>query len=287
MTDDVLVRAPAKVNIGLNVLKKREDGYHNIESIFQTVGLFDELSVSLAANDGVCLIECPGMQLPESNTLTKAYHAFCSLTGIRYGIKVFLDKRIPAGGGLGGGSSDAAALLKALERLNGVHLTADQKNSIAAKVGSDVFFFLHCNESDKACALVSGRGEVVEDILPRNDLHFVLIFPDVSSSTQEAYALLDDAYNSGRVVSCPSFNELKGLYAQSVEKWTFANSFTPALVDRYPVIGEALRDIKEFGADWSEMSGSGATVFGVFKTQLAAQKAVLECQKKWKCVIAH
>ncbi len=289
MSEDIFVQAPAKVNIGLNVLKQRGDGFHNIESIFQTVNLFDDLKVGGLPDDNKCLVDCPQMSLPESNTLTKTYEAFCSLTGIRRGVRVLLDKRIPSGGGLGGGSSDAASFLKALEMLNGVNLTAAQENSIAAQVGSDVFFFLGSNakKNESSCALVSGRGEVVEPFTARSDLYFVLIFPEVHSSTKEAYALVDQAYNSGCVVPCSSFNELKGMYAQPVKKWTFANSFTPALVNKYPAIGNALRDIKECGADWAEMSGSGATVFGVFSTEVAAREAVAECQKKWKCVIAH
>lgn len=289
MSGDIFVKAPAKVNIGLKVLERRADGYHDIESIFQTVDLYDELKVCLIPEENVCRILCEDMQLPESNTLTKTYEAFCAATGKKTGVQVSLKKRIPSGGGLGGGSSDAAYFLVALAELNHLELTESLKDEVASKVGSDVFFFLHCNVDPKkgGCALVSGRGEVVQPIDPRADLYFLLIFPDVHSSTKEAYSLVDDAYKAGCEISCPPFEELKSLYSKPVEEWDFANSFTPALVNKYPVIGDALKDIKECGADWAEMSGSGATVFGVFKTELAAKNAVLKCQKKWKCVIAH
>ncbi|WP_407428386.1 4-(cytidine 5'-diphospho)-2-C-methyl-D-erythritol kinase, partial [Treponema sp.] len=160
---------------------------------------------------------------------------------------------------------------------------------VAGEVGSDVFFFLKSGffQNGRGCALVSGRGEIVEPVTPRTNLSFLLIFPEVHSSTKEAYSLVDKAHESGRSVICPDFSELKSLYYGSVKEWNFANSFTPAIVSQYPAVGEALRDIKKYGADWAEMSGSGATVFGVFESDLAAKKAFEECHKKWKCVLTH
>lgn len=288
MFSDVCVKAPAKVNIGLKVLKKRADGFHNIESIFQTIDFADELKVH-RISEPKCVINCAQMRLPLENTLTKTYTAFRSITGIDFGIDVELHKVLPAGGGLGGGSSDGASLLKALADLAGIELTHSLADSVAEQVGSDVFFFLHSGffQKGRGCALVSGRGEVVEPIDPRTDLSFLLIFPGIHSSTAEAYSLVDEAYESGKEVLCPEFAELRRFYYDSVDAWEFANSFTPVLIEKYPLIGEALEDILECGADWADMSGSGATVFGVFESKSAAEKAFLKCQKKWKCVLAH
>ena len=111
MSAEVRVLAPGKVNFNLNVLPPRADGFHNIESIFQTVSLFDELTVCLEKGYNTCAVECQEMTLPESNTITSAYSAFCSLTGFNQSVKVNLVKKIPSGGGLGGGSSDAAAVV--------------------------------------------------------------------------------------------------------------------------------------------------------------------------------
>ena len=288
MSFDVCIKAPAKVNIGLKVLKKRADGFHNIESIFQTLDFSDELKIRRIPQQK-CIVDCLQMQLPLENTLTKTYKAFLSETNIDFGIEVELNKVVPAGGGLGGGSSDGASLLKALADLSGIQLTDSLADAVAGRVGSDVFFFLHCGffQKGRGCALVSGRGEVVEPIEPRSNLSFLLVFPGIHSSTAEAYSLVDKAYESGKEVSCPDFSELRHLYYDSIGAWKFANSFTPVLIHKYPLIGEALRDIIESGADWAEMSGSGATVFGVFGSELAAKKALQKCQKKWKCVLTH
>ena len=118
-------KAYAKVNFNLRVLPKRPDGFHNLESIFQTISLFDELEVSVEKETG-CFVECSSLALPDDNTLTSAYKAFCSVVNPQVkvpGVKVVLKKGIPAGGGLGGGSSDAAALVRVLERLCKVRLS--------------------------------------------------------------------------------------------------------------------------------------------------------------------
>ena len=288
MPFDVQIKAPAKVNIGLNVLRKRADGFHNIESIFQTVDFADELLIHRVPQRG-CTVRCAQLALPSQNTLTATYEAFCAETHCDFGVEVDVQKQIPAGGGLGGGSSNGAALLKGLCELSDTKLTAQLADSVAEKVGSDVFFFLHCGfyEKGRGAALVSGRGEVVQAIEPRGDLSIVLIFSGVSSSTKEAYSLVDEAYERGSEVHCPHFSELKSLYYSLVGAWKFANTFTPVLVERYPVIGAALQDLKKYGADWADMSGSGSTVFGVFESKASAKQAFLMCQKKWKCVLTH
>ncbi len=286
MLSDVQIRAPAKVNIGLRVLPRREDGFHNIESIFQTVDFYDDIVIRPLQENEKCIVSCEQMTLPAENTITAAYREFCRLTGVHTGVQVMLTKRIPAGGGLGGGSSDAASFVKAFARLTETALTQDLLDAIAANVGSDVFFFMHCKDETGA-ALVSGRGEVVQTIPRRKDLHFVLVLPEVHSSTKEAYGLVDAAFMAGSDVRCPPFLELERMYAGSVKDWTFANTFTPALVTKYPVIGHALQDIRNSGAVWSEMTGSGAVVFGVYDSADSATKAYNLLQKTWKrCVLA-
>ena len=191
MSFDVCVKAPAKVNIGLKVLKKRADGYHNIESIFQTLDFSDELQIRRIPQKE-CIVRCAQMQLPLENTLTKTYSAFCSETNIDFGVEVVLNKFLPAGGGLGGGSSDGASLLKGLAELAEIQLTDSLADAVAEKVGSDVFFFLHSGffQRGRGCALVSGRGELVESIESRTDLSFVLIFPGIHSFTRTNWAYM-------------------------------------------------------------------------------------------------
>lgn len=289
MLVDIQILAPAKVNLGLKVYPKREDGFHNIESIFQTVKLYDKLTVSPILKKNTCKVTSLGLELPETNTLTLTYKAFCALTGCDFGVKVTLEKHIPSGGGLGGGSSDAAYFLKALAELNGVFLDKDLADGVATKVGSDVFFFLHSGEDEykNGCAVVTGRGEIVKKIEPRKDLYFLLVFPEVFVSTKEAYGLLDDSYSEGKFISCPKLTELEMIYRSPVKEWTFANSFTPVLLQKYPEIGRALGDVKKSGAVWADMSGSGATVFGVFDDKEKATKAFTLLKKSWPhCVLA-
>lgn len=283
------IRAPAKVNIGLKVLPKRLDGFHNIESIFQTAALYDDLYVECVPENDHCTISCEGFALPPENTITTAYRAFCNLTGVHSGVTVKLVKRIPAGGGLGGGSSDAASFLQAFARLTNTELTSGLADKTAALVGSDVFFFLHSGFGlDRpGCAVVTGRGENVQAIKPRTDLHFVIICPGVRSSTKEAYGLVDESIAAGESVACPEYAELEKMYNGPVSDWTFANSFTPVLVKKYPEIGNAILDIRKSGAIWSEMSGSGSSVFGIYDSAISARSACSVLQRNWKnCVCA-
>lgn len=279
--------AYAKVNFGLRVLPKRADGFHGIESIFQTVDLYDELTLTTTDEKG-CVVHCSDMELPENNTLTKAYNAFCKVVRCEVpGVRVELKKGIPSGGGLGGGSSDAAALTRMLERLCNVRLSDSELDNIAAETGSDVFFFMHCDERGRGCALVSGRGEVVKKIHGRDDLFLLLIFPEVSSSTKEAYALVDEALACGNVLISPEFDELELVYRRPPENWTFINTFTPVISAKYKDIGRAIEALRALGCEYAEMSGSGSTVFGIFSSRQEAESAVKELTGSWNCKLAR
>ena len=280
-------RAYAKVNFGLRVLPGRSDGFHGIESIFQTVDLYDELTLTTVAEKG-CFVHCSSMKLPENNTLTKAYNAFCKLADCEVpGLEIDLKKGIPSGGGLGGGSSDAAALTRMLETLCNVRLSDSELDDIAAETGSDVFFFMHCDEMGQGCALVSGRGENVKRIHGREDLFLVLIFPEVSSTTKEAYALVDEAFAGGKVLVSPEFDELELVYRRPPKRWTFINTFTPLISAKYEQIGRAIEALRNLGCEYAEMSGSGSTVFGVFTSRHEAESAVEKLAGSWNCKLAR
>ncbi len=287
MEREISATAYAKVNFGLRVLPGRNDGFHGIESIFQTVDLFDELFLTEIAEKG-CFVHCSSMELPENNTLTKAYNAFCEVAGVEVpGIRIELKKGIPSGGGLGGGSSDAAALTRMLEKLCDVRLSDNQLDYIASVTGSDVFFFMHCDDEGRGCALVSGRGEIVRSIQARDDLFLVLIFPKVSSSTKEAYALVDKSFAGGNVLVSPEFDELELVYRRQPENWTFINTFTPVISTKYEEIGRAIEALRALDCDYAEMSGSGSTVYGVFASRQLAESAVEKLADSWNCKFAR
>jgi 4-diphosphocytidyl-2-C-methyl-D-erythritol kinase len=287
MVTEVCVFAPAKINFNLHVLPELKNGFHNIESIFQTVTLADQLNVCVTGGKKICRIFCEDMVLPEKNTIVSSYEAFCSVTGKELpGVCVKLIKRIPSGGGLGGGSSDAAAFIKALEIVSGITLSMSQKEKIASCVGSDVFFFLFCGR--EGCAVVSGRGEIVQPIRARSDLYILLVFPGVQSPTKEAYALVDKYFASGKTTVCPAYTDLETIYNDPVSSWSFANSFTPSLVSCFPEVGRALDDIRRSGALYGEMSGSGSTVYGIFPSAKEAESARCVLAERWKgCILVR
>ena len=278
-------KAYAKVNFNLRVLPCRTDGYHNIESIFQTVDLYDELDVALSELTG-CFVECNSLKLPLQNTLTKAYDAFCCVTGIKVpGVIVKLRKGIPAGGGLGGGSSDAAALIRVLSKICNVNLNAQQLDYIASKTGSDVFFFMHCDDDGTGCALVSGRGEIVKKIKPRRDLYLLLVFPGIVSSTKEAYELVDKQLASGTQNDFVILESLEEEYRKDPSQWRFINTFTPSLCGVYSDLKSALGTLKKIGADFCDMSGSGSTLYGVFTSKQRAISVMDLLATTWNCTI--
>jgi 4-diphosphocytidyl-2-C-methyl-D-erythritol kinase len=300
------VLAPAKINIGL-VVSPGTGGYHNIESVFQTVDLCDELAVETQDAAGV-IVRCAGADIPAQNTLTVAFEAFCEEAAVLrqspvrdagvFGARVALMKRIPQGAGLGGGSSDAAAFVRALEMVYGVRLDRAAKTRIAAKTGSDVFFFMEAfSAADAGCsfdregnlpvkidafaAVVTGRGENVKRIGARNDLFFVLVYPGVCVSTREAFALLDAERGAGGERP-PALGELEAMYREGAKSWRFVNSFTKPVSRVFPDIARALDDVKETGAAFTGMSGSGSAVFGVFESRGAADDAVRRLKLKWE-----
>jgi 4-diphosphocytidyl-2-C-methyl-D-erythritol kinase len=299
------ILAPAKINIGL-VVSPGTGGYHNIESVFQTVDLCDGLEIAELRGDAGVVVRCDGADIPARNTLTAAYDAFLAETaafgtgaardaGI-FGARVTLTKRIPQGAGLGGGSADAAAFVRALQAMRGIRLDGAARAGIASRVGSDVFFFMEAFygagegrffggvdvppfKIGAYAAVVTGRGEGVRRIEARNDLSFVLVYPDVSVSTREAFALLD-AENGAGGERPP--HDPEAMYRADVGSWRFVNSFTKPVSRVFPNIARALDDVRETGAAFADMSGSGSTVFGVYESRENADRAVRRLKSKWE-----
>lgn len=277
MPRNISLKSPAKLNLTLKVLPKRADGFHNIESIFQKINLCDQLAISVTEN-GCCELSVDGMVLPEENTVTKAFALFEERVKTGKGVKVQLNKIIPSGAGMGGGSSDAATMLQGLNALFDARLSDEELFLMAEKIGSDVPFFL-----GNSCALVSGRGEIIKPITSRSDICFVVVCPEVHCSTKEAYALVDQWQQNHEDDACwLKFSELEKEYRQSVKNWRFFNSFTKPIFAEYAQIEQALKDVRSCGADFAEMTGSGSTVFGVFESEEKAQQAYNNLSARWK-----
>lgn len=279
MSADVIsLCAYAKINLHLKVFAKRADGFHNLESIFQRISIADYLSIEKMDDPEECVVESPLLPLPSDNTLVHAWQVFRKAAGIHNGIQIRLLKNIPAGSGLGGGSSDAAALLCGANQLFNTQFSNRELQRLALQVGSDVPFFL-----DSAAAIVTGRGELFEALPPRADCFGILIWSDVQSSTQEAYRLLDEERKRALTVDDSALStDLAAQYQAAIASWQFVNDFQAVIEVRYPVVAAACDDLYRHNALFARMSGSGSAVFGLFATEKTMADAFCLLKKKWK-----
>ena len=259
------VNAPAKVNLHLAVLGLRQDGYHELISLFQTVSLYDRIEVEPSHRKGSIDIDgCPDVPF-KKNTMRKAVVFFREMTNWECGVKIHVEKRIPMGSGLGGGSSDAASVILALDKLAPGKRPREALLSIGARIGSDVPFFL-----TGPAAIIQGRGEKTTPLIPRTDFSLVLWFPGFSISTERAYTWLKrgSAFAPRRDISA-----LRSRYEnQPVEKWRFSNDFTDTLVRRFPELDRMARIILEAGALTCAVTGSGSALFGLCSDRPSADK---------------
>jgi 4-diphosphocytidyl-2-C-methyl-D-erythritol kinase len=253
--------ANAKINLGLNVLYKRADGFHELESVFYPVNIFDSLEI-LDADElkfSVYGIEIPGDA--NDNLCIKAFNLLKAEFNIS-NVHIHLLKNIPFGAGLGGGSSDAALTLKMLNQKFDLNLSDAQLETYAAQLGSDCAFFIK-----NSAQLATGRGEILKPIdLDLNKKSFLLIKPNFGISTKEAYANI-------RTNDKNESNEQ--IVLDRVEDWQgrLKNDFEEALFPKYPVLAEIKNQLYEQSAIYAAMSGSGSTMFGIFENENAAQKA--------------
>lgn len=251
------LRAPAKVNLSLRILGRRPDGFHEIESVIAPISLADEITIETSLGQGV-KVRCDDPAIPQddSNLAAVAARQFHAQTGVRFFADIFITKHIPSGAGLGGGSSDAAAVLLALDSIFETNLGTAGLEEIAARIGSDVPFFIR-----RQRAIVRGRGEVVEPAPPAPPLHLVLIKPPFEVSTPWAYRQWSTA------TGLPSVD----LSPQSWMDFEFVNDLETPVFEKFlllPVIRAWLRE--QPGCHVAMMSGSGSTMFGVCESGEAA-----------------
>lgn len=260
----VSLKAHAKINLHLEVLGKRSDGFHDLVSVFAPISLADELLMQRIPDKKECKVLSPLAELPVENTITRAYEEFKNFTGISEGVSVRILKRIPEGAGLGGGSSDAASVLLGLNDMFSADLKEEDLRAIALKIGSDVPFFL-----GNGAAVVKGRGEEIKRLSLFSDYFGILIYPGIKSATPRAYSLLGRKESEIRK---PAFDpEL--FCGKDCREWPFFNSFEDVLFNEYPAIKKAKLDLLKYGADFALMSGAGSSVFGLFKDEKTAENA--------------
>ncbi len=273
------VLAPAKVNLHLEVFPPREDGYHPILSLFQSISWYDELVIRSLKEKDTCEIEGEWSIPREENLIWKAVIAFRKVTDLHGGVRIIVKKSIPMGAGLGGGSSDAASTLLGMNQLFGNPLKEEELSDLGATLGSDVPFF--CRTS---LAIVSGRGERIVPIRGRKDYKVVVVIPPFQVSTREAYQWIDQEKGWTQPRESKTGENLETLLLGPIEKWNFFNAFGPVLEDRYPVYREIRRILHETGAIFSSISGSGSSMFGVYGAETDARKGEEELKQHFSMV---
>jgi 4-diphosphocytidyl-2-C-methyl-D-erythritol kinase len=269
MPSSIQLRSYAKINWTLDVLFKREDGYHELRTIYQTVSLHDLIRIS--ETPGAIEVVCDDPRVPgdETNLAHKAAIQLRDLIGTNLGARIEIEKRIPVAAGLGGGSSNAAVVLMGLSRLWKVQPDDRELVQIAAGLGSDVPFFLM-----GGTALGVGRGEEVYSIEQAECEHLLLVNPGFAVSTAEAYGKLSRLTSTRPAAMMPfAFFAAKGIRGLSL---AVTNDLEEVVLIAHPEIAEVKERLLSLGARLALMSGSGATVFGVFENVETSRRAQSE-----------
>ena len=247
----------AKINIGLNILRQRSDGYHDLETIFYPIGLKDALEF-VENNTNEVNLTCSGISMdvePEKNIVLKAYRLLSSSVTLP-GLDIHLHKAIPYGAGLGGGSSDAAFLLKSLNEHFELKLSKEKLKSNALVLGADCSFFI-----ENKPALATGIGEILKSIeVNLKGYTILLIKPPFGVVTKDAYAKIEPAVPQ---------HSLNDSVREKPENWMgkINNDFEEPVFHLYPEISNIKKALLDKGAIYASMSGSGSSVFGLFKTE--------------------
>lgn len=296
MNSPLVLKAPAKINWSLYVLNKRDDGYHNILSLMHCIGLYDTLTFE--HSDTIELVTDMDILLHQ-NLVYKAAQSLQSYAGIKNGAKIVLQKEIPSGAGLGGGSSDAAYTLIGLNELWGLGLNIDELKTIGSRLGSDVPFFfgnISANISNNPIAIAEGRGEILTPLKIDRSYTLLLIKPSISISTAWAYEKLGSRVrgqwsNAELTKTRDKINNINSIYNAlkrgdiSFLKAAVHNDFEDAVIEEYPVIGSLKRQLLNAGASIAVMSGSGSTVFGLFEDRDKAINASRQFSSHWNRVV--
>jgi 4-diphosphocytidyl-2-C-methyl-D-erythritol kinase len=275
----------AKINWTLEILGKRPDGYHELRTLLQTVSVADELSFELKEQGIEIICDHPDVPCDETNLVHRAARLLGEFAGIQKGVRVTIQKRIPTAAGLGGGSSNAAVTLMALQKLWGVKLPPRELFEMGAKLGADVpFFFLG------GTALGVGRGDEVYPVADIKAEYLLLVNAGILVPTREVYANLPPRLtNPGAVTKMPTSFET--VYASSTtpdEQIRLQNDLEIPVLARHPLLGELKEQLKRAGANGVLMSGSGSTIFAIFDSEAACANAQRELsQNGWWCAPAR
>lgn len=269
------LNAYGKVNLGLDVLRKREDGYHEVKMIMQTVKVFDRLTFSEMSEDKIELSSnLSFLPVNKDNLIYRACDMIKKDYGIQTGVRIHLDKHIPVAAGMAGGSTDAAAALVGMNKMFGLKISQDKLMEYGVKLGADVPYCIM-----RGTALSEGIGEVLTKLPPMPRCHILIAKPSISVSTKMVYENL----HVDRLTYHPDIDGMiEALRAGSLRGITdrMGNVLETVTITRYPVIEEIKKVMLVGGAMNSLMSGSGPTVFGIYEDEGKARNTMKELRNK-------
>ncbi len=274
--DQVFIKAPAKINLTLSIVSKREDGYHNINSVMQTISLFDDVKIKKTVLPGVKLFtNLPYLPHDDKNLVYKMAKDLIEEYKIDYGVTINLYKRIPVGAGLAGGSTDCAATLKGMRKLFNLPISTHQAYQICERYGADVPF---CYMG--GTALAKGIGNILHRLDDHPQTFVVLVKPAFSISTEKIYKMLDmeevKKVGSGKVINAIKTQNIKAIAAN------FYNALEAPAAFLHPQILKIKEALLRNGALGAIMSGSGSAVFGYFGSYYSAKKAARNLNMNFK-----
>ena len=273
----VTLQSFSKVNIGLKIVKKRRDGYHDIHTVFQELDFHDRISLKKKKSGCSFKSNVNWLSNNNSNLCVKAWQSLVQRFNIG-GVKIELKKNIPPGSGLGGGSSNAACVLKGLKRLYKLNIQSRDLIKIGTSIGADVPFFIN-----GGCQLGSGVGDELKKIEHSNEKIFLLVMPEIHIDTKTTFKKFKKFLDN---------NQEKVNFADYIIKGNFLfkffeNDFETIIVPAYPEIGQIKKKLLSYGAVFSSLSGTGSTVYGVFDDEAKAISAESLFKVHYKTCIAH
>ena len=260
--DRWVARSYAKINLGLLVLRRTPDGYHDIETGFVYIDWCDTFRVKVAPQSRIRFTD-PDIRADETNTVVRAYNLFAREYGISRNYEVTVEKSIPVGAGLGGGSSNAACMLQILNKVERRNIPLDRLADTGALIGSDVPFFLSGSP-----AIGTGRGIDLKPAPIQPDAWILTVYPNFESSTAEAYAYCEP--NDDHELRIESI-----LLDTDMDEWSYllTNDLEPSVMMQHPMIGDLKDQMIDFGAVFAAMTGSGSSVYGLFSQDFVALNA--------------
>ncbi|MFQ5863974.1 MAG: 4-(cytidine 5'-diphospho)-2-C-methyl-D-erythritol kinase [bacterium] len=272
----------AKINFGLIIKSKRRDGFHEIETILQQIDLKDEIELQAKEEPNIELCcEDPDIPTGNANLCVQAANLLTQTLGLQKGVNIVLKKSIPAGAGLGGGSSNAAVVLLGLNKLWNLKLKPEKLKALASQLGSDVPFFIH-----GGTAIARGRGDILLPCHIQGDFTILIIIPRIRISTHWAYGRVNLSLTMNeKNIKLKHFRSTTCLDAEFFNDLT--NDLETTVFERHPILSRIKTELYHTGAIFASMSGSGSAIFGIFQKRNQALKAKQHFRNQYAAIVSR